>query len=897
MSTELSIPELALVVLVGVTGAGKSTFARAHFKPTEVISSDYCRGLVADDETDQAVTPDAFDVLHYIAGKRLAAGRLTVIDATSVQPEARKPLVDLAREHDVLPVAIVLDLPASACEARNRSRPDRNFGPHVIRRQHAALHRSVRNLRREGFRAVHILRSEAEIADVTLARTRLFNDRRDETGPFDVIGDVHGCLNELLALLKELGYRVTADDGRPVNAAHPDGRRVIFLGDLVDRGPDSPGVLRLAMGMVAAGTALAVAGNHEDKLLRALRGRNVRVSHGLETTLEQLAAEPTEFGAAVETFLDGLISHYVLDGGRLVVAHAGLSQRLQGRASGRVRSFCLYGQTTGETDEYGLPVRYPWAEDYRGRAMVLYGHTPVPAAEWVNNTLCLDTGCVFGGSLTALRYPERVLVSAPAARVYYEPARPFPVEGAGTVSPDTEPGSTRPSSTGAGARREPSVLDITDVTGTRVIETGHGPRVKIGEANAAAALEVMSRFAIDPRWLLYLPPTMSPVTTAPDGDLLEHPAQAFAAYADAGVSELVCEEKHMGSRAVVLVCRSEADAVTRFGVSPGMGAGAVWTRTGRPFFDPELTAALLDRVRAAATSAGLFDRLSTSWLLLDAELLPWSAKAGGLLRDQYAAVGAAAQAALPAATSVLERATARLAAEDLAGTGAAGSAGPPGSAGAPDSPGPGAPLTELLARTRSRLANAEAFAAAYQRYCWPVEGLDGVQLAPFVVLGCEGSFHAGRPHSWHLAVASELAAVDPRLFTVTRHVFADTSDPASCAAAAEWWTALTEAGGEGMVVKPAAGVVRGPQGLAQPGLKVRGREYLRIIYGPDYTEPGNLAKLRNRSVGRKRSLALREYALGLAGLDRVAGGEPLWRVHECVFGVLALESEPVDPRL
>ncbi|HEY6492770.1 MAG TPA: polynucleotide kinase-phosphatase [Trebonia sp.] len=898
MSTELSIPELALVVLVGVTGSGKSTFAREHFKPTEVISSDYCRGLVADDETDQAATPDAFDVLHYIAGKRLAAGRLTVIDATSVQPEARKPLVDLAREHDVLPVAIVLDLPASACEARNRSRPDRNFGPHVIRRQHAALHRSVRNLRREGFRAVHILRSEAEIADVTLARTRLFNDRRDETGPFDVIGDVHGCLSELLALLEELGYRVTADgDGRPVNATHPDGRRVIFLGDLVDRGPDSPGVLRLAMGMVAAGTALAVAGNHEDKLLRALRGRNVRVSHGLETTLEQLAAGPTEFGAAVETFLDGLISHYVLDSGRLVVAHAGLSQRLQGRASGRVRSFCLYGQTTGETDEYGLPVRYPWAEDYRGRAMVLYGHTPVPAAEWVNNTLCLDTGCVFGGSLTALRYPERVLVSAPAARVYYEPARPFPVEGADAVSPDTEPSDTGPSATGAGARREPSVLDIADVTGTRVIETGRGPRVKIGEANAAAALEVMSRFAIDPRWLLYLPPTMSPVTTAPDGDLLEHPAQAFAAYADAGVREVVCEEKHMGSRAVVLVCRSEADAVTRFGVSPGMGAGAVWTRTGRPFFGPGLTAALLDRVRAAATSAGLFDRLSTSWLLLDAELLPWSAKAGGLLRDQYASVGAAAGATLPAATSALERAAARLAAEDLTGTRAAGSAGPPGSAGAPDSPGPGAPLTELLARTRSRLANAEAFAAAYQRYCWPVEGLDGVRLAPFVVLGSEGSVHAGQPHSWHLAVASELAAVDQDLFAVTRHVFADTSDPASCAAAAGWWTALTEAGGEGMVVKPAGGVVRGPRGLAQPGLKVRGREYLRIIYGPDYTEPGNLAKLRNRSVGRKRSLALREYALGLAGLDRVAGGEPLWRVHECVFGVLALESEPVDPRL
>jgi polynucleotide kinase-phosphatase len=897
VSRELSIPELSLVVLVGVSGSGKSTFARAHFKPTEVISSDYCRGLVADDENDQAATPDAFDVLHYIAGKRLAAGRLTVIDATSVQPEARKPLVGLAREHDVLPVAIVLDLPVSVCEARNARRPDRDFGAHVIRRQHAALRNSVKNLRREGFRAVHILRSEAESANVTLTRTKLFSDLRRESGPFDVIGDVHGCLPELLVLLDKLGYQVTSDAaGRPVNAAHPAGRRVIFLGDLVDRGPDSPGVLRLAMGMVAAGTALAVPGNHEEKLLRALRGNKVRVSHGLETTLEQLAAQPPEFRAAVETFLDGLTSHYVLDAGRLVVAHAGLSEKLQGRASGRVRSFCLYGQTTGETDDYGLPVRYPWAEDYRGRAMVLYGHTPVPTPEWVNNTLCLDTGCVFGGSLTALNYPERVLVSAPAARVYYEPARPFPAEtnvdaqatarAADAVVPDT------------GARREPSVLDITDVAGTRVIETGYGPRVKIGEANTAAALEVMSRFAIDPRWLLYLPPTMSPVTTAPGGDLLEHPAQAFAAYADAGVREVVCEEKHMGSRAVVLVCRSEADAVTRFGVSPGMGAGAVWTRTGRPFFGPALTSALLDRVRAAAASAGLFDELSTPWLLLDAELLPWSAKAGQLLRDQYAPVGAAARAALPAAVSVLEQAAARLAAAGPADADAAGA------------PGQAEPLAELLARTRSRLANADGFTAAYQRYCWPVAGLDGVRLAPFVVLGSEGAMHAGRPHAWHLSVASRLAAADTGLFTLTRHVFADTADPASCAAAADWWTELTEAGGEGMVVKPADprgvrgavppgdnSLVRGPRGLVQPGLKVRGREYLRIIYGPDYTEPANLAKLRTRSVGKKRSLALREYALGLAGLDRVARGEPLWRVHECVFGVLALESEPVDPRL
>ena len=320
----------------------------------------------------------------------------------------------------------------------------------------------------------------------------------------------------------------------------------------------------------------------------------------------------------------------------------------------------------------------------------------------------------------------------------------------------------------------------------------------------------------------------------------------------------------MGSRAVLLVCRTPQVAAARFGVSPA--PGAVWTRTGRPFFPPPLSASLLDRVREAAESAGLFAELETTWLLLDAELVPWNVKAGALLRNQYAAVGAAAVAALPVAASALDQAAAR---------------GLPG-------------VGELLDRTRSRRANAEAFTAAYLRYCWATDGLAGVRVAPFQLLASEGAVYHERPHPWHLALADRLASADPELISVTRRICAETGDPAP---AARWWEELTAAGGEGMVVKPAANLTRGPKGLVQPGLKVRGREYLRLIYGPDYTEPANLARLRQRALSHKRSLALREYALGLEALDRVARGEPLWRVHECVFAVLALESEPVDPRL
>jgi protein phosphatase len=847
----LKIPDLCLVTLIGISGSGKSTFAARHFTPTEVISSDFCRALVSDDENDQSATRDAFDVLHFIAGKRLAAGRLTVIDATSVQPEARGPLVALAREHHALAVAIVLDVPEKVCAARNAARPDRSFGAHVLRQQHSQLRRSLGALRREGFHRVYVLSSEAEVESATVQREPLWNDKRSMPGPFDVIGDVHGCYPELVKLLGGLGYQVAADG---TTAWHPDGRTAIFVGDLVDRGPDTPGVLRLVMGMTADGSGLSVAGNHEAKLVRALRGRDVTISHGLAESLAQLLAAPDGFATQAAAFMDRLLGHVVLDDGKLVVAHAGLPEAMHGRASAAVRSFALYGDTTGETDEYGLPVRYPWAEDYRGQAMVVYGHTPVPEATWVNNTICVDTGCVFGGKLTALRYPERELVSVPAERVYYEPARPLAVAAA-------PPPAAQPPA------RAPAELSIDDVLGKRIIKTRlTGGSVTIREENSVAALEVMSRFAIDPRWLIYLPPTMSPTTTTSEPDLLEHPADALAAYRAAGVADVVCEEKHMGSRAVVVACKDDASAERRFGVA---GPGAIFTRTGRAFFsDSSIEAELLDRVARAIGSAGLWDELQTDWLALDCELLPWSAKAGELLRTQYAPVAAAADAALSAASPLVAAALAR-----------------------------GVDTGDLLGRLVERQAQAGKFGDAYRRYCWPVHSIDDLRLAPFQVLAGEGAVHALRPHAWHLEVIGRLCDRDPTTFRRTATVTVDLSDPASEAAAVAWWLELTAAGGEGMVVKPAAVVHRGPQGLAQPGIKCRGPEYLRIIYGPEYTSELNLSRLRSRSVGHKRSLALREFVLGIEALERFTAGEPLYRVHECVFGVLALESEPVDPRL
>jgi protein phosphatase len=845
-----TIPELSLVVLIGPSGCGKSTFARKHFKPTEVMSSDAFRALVSDDENDQSSTDDAFAALHFVAARRLARAKLTVVDATNVQPEARKPLVALAREYHVLPVAIVLDLPERVCHHRNRSRPDRDFGPHVIRNQKSQLHRSLRGLGREGFRHVHVLKSQEEVDTAVIERQPLWNNRKQDRGPFDIIGDVHGCCNELESLLQQLGYTRNGSE----SWGHRSGRKAIFVGDLVDRGPRIVDTLRTVMAMSLAGSALCVPGNHDIKLKRKLDGRDVTVSHGLDRTLAELDLESPEFRTEVQKFLDGLVSHYVFDDGHLVVAHAGMKQEMQGRGSAKVRDFALFGETTGETDEFGLPVRYNWASEYRGRASVVYGHTPVPEPEWLNRTINIDTGCVFGGRLTALRWPEKELVSVAALETYADPVRPF-------LPTAATPGLSA-------QQANDDLLDIDDVRGKRLITTRLHRNVTIREENAAAALEVMSRFAANPKWLIYLPPTMSPSETTKREGLLEHPAEAFSYYRASAVSKVVVEQKHMGSRAILIVCRSKDVARERFGILEDE-EGVCYTRTGRRFFeDLALEREVLATVQGALDRSGFWDQFKTNWVCLDCELMPWSAKALELVRQQYASVGTAARVGLEEAVAALQHAVAR-----------------------------GIDVGALLEQHKVRLDLAQRFAQAYRHYCWPVESLRDIRIAPFHVMATEGAVHTDKDHVWHMTTISNFVDPEGGLLMATPYQIVDLADPTSEAAATGWWTALTESGGEGAVVKPLSFVATGSRGLLQPAVKCRGREYLRIIYGPEYTLPEHLERLRERGLSGKRSLALREFALGIEGLERFVQKGPLRRVHECVFGVLALESEPVDPRL
>jgi protein phosphatase len=857
----IEIPNLSVVALVGVSGSGKSTFASRFFKPTEILSSDFFRAMVSDDETNQQATKDAFDLLYYAANKRLSAGKLVVIDATNVQKNARNAVLELAREQDVQAVAIVLDLPEALCQERNKANPARDYPPHVIRGHARALRQSLKYLRKDGFRYVHVIKSPEELDALEIVRTPLWNDKRHEKGPFDIIGDVHGCYDELCELLGKLGYAV--DRGNYAASWRGDyPRKAVFLGDLCDRGPKNTEVLRLVMNMVDTGSAICVPGNHDVKLLKYLKGANVTPAHGFDATMASLEKERPEFREDVKKFLDNLVSHCILDGGRLVVAHAGLREKFQGRASGRVRSFCLYGETTGEQDEFGLPERVDWTEDYRGRATVVYGHIASMEVRALNNTFCVDTGCVFGGSLTAMRWPEKEFVSVGAAREYYVPARP--------LSPVVE--------------ERGYALDAKDVMGKRRVGTSLNGGILVLEENSAAAFEIMSRFAADPRWLVYLPPTMSPCETSALDDYLERPAEAFAYYRSNGAETVVCEEKHMGSRAVIVLCRDEKTACSRFGIDSG-SRGIVYSRTGRHFFEAaseDRERELLARLSGVLDKTRFWEDFSTDWVCLDTELMPWSAKAQKLLSEQYAATGEAGRLGLSAAVEALEKAGARGAKPFDVKEGTSGS---------------NVELNGLCEKYKIRGEALTRYIEAYRRYCWPSPSLDDLRIAPFHVLATEGHVWKDIDHREHMrTVENYISGHDP-IFVVTDHLVVDLNDENSVQAGVSWWTRLTEAGGEGMVVKPLDFVVKNGGKLIQPAVKCRGREYLRIIYGPEYTEPAHMRRLKKRSLWKKGRLALDEFALGMEALDRFVKREPLYRVHECVFGVLALESEPVDPRL
>lgn len=382
LAPEVSIPALALVVIASAEVEAAQAFAARNFPPPEVVAI-----------APEAAPAEALAATHSAITSRLRHRQLVAVMVFSDEPTLFEALAHQAHHFDVAPVAVRL----------GEAIPHVRFptGPH-------------------GYAETHTLATPEEWEAARVTRRPLACDLRGERGPFDIIGDTHGCYDELLELLAALGYVRTDEAG---GWRHPQGRRVIFVGDLVDRGPGVLRVARLAMDLVAAEQGFCAPGNHDNKLMRALDGRNVRIAHGLRETLDQIAALPTEeeraaFSRDFRDFVRGLPPYLWLEDGHLVVAHAGLPERFHGRISERIRALALYGETTGWEDEYGNPERIDWAAEYRGAAAVVYGHTPFRETRWRHNTINVDTGCVHGGRLTAVRWPERDLVSVAARREY-----------------------------------------------------------------------------------------------------------------------------------------------------------------------------------------------------------------------------------------------------------------------------------------------------------------------------------------------------------------------------------------------------------------------------------------------------------------------------------------------
>ncbi len=863
--SQIKIPELSLVVLIGISGSGKSTFAARHFRPTEVISSDFCRGAGqrrrerpgrhggrlrgAELHRGQAARRRAAD--GHRRDQRPGRGPAVADRAGQAAPRAgRGDRPGRARAH----LRGAQRRPARPRFRRARAAPAaRPAPPRPARPAPRGLPPGLRAGRRAG-RSTRPPSSASRCGTTGAASTARSTSSAT-------------CTAATTSWPSCWSGSATRSPPTAARPAHPDGRTAVFVGDLVDRGPATPAVLRLVMGMTAAGTGLSRGRQPRGQAgPGAARPERHRVATAWPRAWPSWPPSRPSFTAQATAFMDGLLGHLVLDDGKLVVAHAGLPEAMHGRASAAVRSFALYGDTTGETDEFGLPVRYPWAEDYRGRAMVVYGHTPVPEAEWVNGTICLDTGCVFGGRLTALRYPERELVSVPAGRVYFEPARPLAPAGRATAAGQAAagPSAREPDELRHRRRASASASSTTRLT---------GGTVTIREENALAALEVMSRFAIDPRWLVYLPPTMAPTGDQPgragcwSTRARRSPRSGRPAWPRWSARRSTWARGRSWSPAATATSRPAGSAC-------GRSRASIYTRTGRAFFaDPAVERAVLGRVsrrhrrRRAVGRAG--HRLAGAGLRAAAlvgqgrRAAARPVRAGRRGRGRRA--GAAAAALTAAGRARRRRGRTAGAAPSSGGTWPAGS--PPPTAG-----------------TAGRWTRSTTCAWPRSR-SWPGRA----------------QVHALRPHRWHLdRSAAWLCEPDPVTVPADRVGRRSRSaDPASEAAATRLVGGADRGGrrGHGGQARRAS-CTAARRGWPSPASSAAGREYLRIIYGPEYTgraQPGPAAQPATSATSAPwRCASSRSASRRWSGSSPA---EPLYRVHECVFGVLALESEPVDPRL
>jgi polynucleotide kinase-phosphatase len=851
MTKIIRIPKISVVMLMGVPGSGKSTFANKYFKQSEILSSDYFRELISDNKYNQTVSGKAFNTLYYVLERRLEVGKLSVIDATNLRKDDRKRILDIARHQNCGVTLIVFNTNKNVCIDRIKNRQNFYMTAEKFNRQYTNYKMSTSQVKKEGFLDIHTLTGD-EVDNVEFERYSTKHDLSHiKDVSFDIIGDVHGCYNELCELLEKLNYEVDKNNFI-VNA--PTDRKLVFVGDLCDRGNKNIEVLRLVMNIVSEGDGYCVLGNHDAKLLKKLKGSDIQVDNGIDITIKQLEEESDIFKCAVKNFLSELHGYYIFDNDKLVISHAGIKEEFINRSSVRIDKFCMYGDVDGTKDENGLPVCYPWQNDYKGRSMIVFGHTPKLEVEIVNNTYCIDTGVCFGNKLSAISYPSKEVTSVKAKETYCK-------------HPDFNPNNT-----------DPDLLDIDNLFNKDMIVTRYG-NVKIKARNIPGALELESRFAVDPKWLIYIPPTMSPCKTSLLDDYLEYPMDAFEYYKSNGIDKVICEEKHMGSRAVIIVANDKKVIKNRFNIYDD-SIGVIYTRRGNPFFtDTKVEQEILNRLNNVLTQNNFWKDFDTNWVCLDVEIMPWNGKAEGLIQKQYAPTACAGQNGINAVLNSIEGAINNFDNKPWIENNNCVN------------------LDNLLNDYQDRYKAQTLFSKSYQNYCWSVDNIEDYKIAPFHILATEGKTYFNTDHSYQMSMIDKYICGVDNIFIKTNYKFVDISDDENIFEAINWWKSITE-NGEGMVVKPYDFIAYDQNtNMIQPAVKCRGREYLRIIYGAEYLLGENLNRLKKRSLSKKQDLALNEFSLGMESLERFVDKESFDRVHECAFGVLALETESTDPRL
>ena len=858
---QLQLPEGAIVLCIGPSNSGKSTLLDRLVKEqqllrSEIVGSDTCRQLVADldyidfstiptEDQDslyeeyQRISTEAFHILQQAVISRAKLNKVTFIDATHLRNFERNQYFEIAKKHHVPILALVFDVPKNELLKRDEQR-NQPRGKKRIEQQIQTFQSELRNIKKEPYLKIYTWRGEA----ITIVRHPSPHLLDIDAG-FDIIGDIHGCFDEMMSLITKLGYEKHRDV-----YIHPDGRRLLSVGDIMSRGPKSIETMLFWLRQIEAGLSYMTDSNHGWKIARCLKGQNVSLQHGDEYVAEEFeqyeqihGLEATE--ALKERFAHMLLStpsHYFLTKNnvrKVVVTHAGISDHYIGKESKRIKDFCRYGAVEG-VDENGRSIRGDWFMEHKTSELIVWGHDPKLKPFKANRTINIDQGAVFGGQLTAFRYPEQSLVAVDALRNY--------VGNEG--NPLIEAKSKRFASPKA-----------THFVNGFTVHTEQGEAITIPKEKALAAMDTFSHYTLPLEQVLYIPPTMSPTPqTSALADYLEHPTEAFNYYKKNGVTKMIAEKKHMGSRAVIFIAKDESVTKQLLNVE---SLGVITTRTGRAFFEPKLQNEMLSVIHKELLAKNYFEKYETDYVLMDAEILPWNLKAHSLIDTQYANVSEQALMDRQYLLNKLQATT-------------------------------NIDVTNWVDEYTDKLKNAARFDAVYKNYCWPTNDIKGIQIAPFHILAHSGESHFDKPHTWHMGMNAFLAE-NSSLFLATEYRRIETEQQEE--EVISWWKEMTDYGHEGIVIKPLNFIEERKGKLLQPAIKVRGREYLRIIYGMDYTDEAQLQQLKKRNPSRKMRNALLEFKLGVEGIERFIQLESSARVHECVLATLALESETVDPRL